>query len=177
LVNNHNNKSKYGLGVKTKKSLQLLLNDEKFVRDLFSKFESLLKDELLVVDNFAKIKKKKSSEVIQVPIDDMVKKLMKMDFRILGGLNDSLIVTLDILESIALNQIKLKKDIVNLALAFNPKSKQEKENVSKLLDNFKKEEKEFQSAINNVKKINHMSTWWERRFDELKKGKEPYERI
>ena len=81
--------------------------------DLFNQFKSLIGDELLITNNVLKNKKKKT-KLTEVPLDDMIKKLILIDFRIMHRFNDSLMITLELLESIALNQIKLKKDMINL---------------------------------------------------------------
>jgi hypothetical protein len=81
--------------------------------DLFNQFKSLIGDELLITNNVLKNKKKKT-ELTEVPLDDMIKKLILIDFGIMHRFNDSLMMTLELLESIALNQIKLKKDMINL---------------------------------------------------------------
>ncbi len=179
----YNDKNKYVFDEKSKKILRLVLNDKKFVKLLFSKLESHMMEELSFANDMLNVRKKSKS--VEVPISEVLENMMTIDFTLIHDFNESLIIMSQILELITMNQIKIKNDIKDLILAFNSKSHKDNEEsklvgnkkITKLVKDLVIEEEQLQLAINQVKKLNDISNWWERRFEELKNGKDPYERI
>jgi len=151
-----------------KKKFQLiLLNDERFVRNFFSQLEDF---------NLKKINPSKGSKQhqkqekrIDIPIQDVVTKLVDAHIRTTEDIYDAIRVQDVILGIIALNCIELRKDIRELAGAFNTPQKKREEKLMQISQRFEIEDKEFQEALKNAKQMARMTRWWYRRLEDRKK--------
>ncbi|MDQ4015141.1 MAG: hypothetical protein M3136_05200 [Thermoproteota archaeon] len=118
----------------------------------------------------------KQEERIEIPIEEVVTKLTQAHIKTTEDIYDAIWVQNVILGTVALNCIELKKDIRELARAFNTPQKKRKEKLIQIAHRFEIEEKEFQDDIKNAKQMARMTQWWHRRLDDMKKG-HPDERI